>query len=194
MEPKASVSSGAPCKSSAVEDDIPTTPIPNTEWSEVYGVAVPSTTQFGPWTKDSDGLRRCFAHSPAGAVTAAYNYLVAMSPPDEVGDEQEFSVLRRVIAAGPDREHYFDYLRSAEDQPDTGLRMQLIGFYFVTATANRAIVVLAAHVGDAYVSSRWTLEWVGDDWLVAAPKRGEVVGQPYTRISDTTGFIPWSAA
>lgn len=182
------------CDLPAGDQTIPTTPIHGTQWSLVFRHAVPSSPRFGPQVVDQDGLRRCFAHSPAGAVYAAYNHIVSMSPPDDVSDDQAFSILRRIITAGPDRDAYFRYLETAPDSPDDDTVVQLVGFKVLDATKNRVTVLVAAQAGTAYVSSTWTLVWQDSDWKVRAPKAGERAGDPYTSIPDLTGFVPWRGA
>jgi hypothetical protein len=182
------------CNLPAGNQTIPTTPIHGAQWSLVYKYAVPSAPAFGPQLRDKDGLRRCFAHSPTGAVYAMYNYFVAMSPPNDATGEQTFSVLRRIMTPGPNRDRYIEYLKTAADTGNSDVSAQLAGFKVLDATANRATILVAGQSGSGYVSSAWTLVWQSGDWKVVAPKPGEFAGDPYTTLPDLTGFVPWRGA
>ena len=46
-------------------------------WEVSRRVVVPRSAAYGPASSDPDGFRRCFAHSPTGAVYAAYNAIAA---------------------------------------------------------------------------------------------------------------------
>jgi hypothetical protein len=184
------------CNLPAGNQTVPTTPIHGAQWSLVNRLAVPSAPAFGPQRSDEDGLRRCFAHSPTGAVYAVYNFIVAMSPPGDVSGEKTFAVLRRIMAPGPSRDRYIDWLRAADDPSSgTDTSLQLVGFKVLDATANRATILVASLAaspsGSGYVSSVWTLVWQSGDWRVVAPKPGEMAGDPYTTVPDLTGFVPW---
>jgi hypothetical protein len=102
------------------------------------------------------------------------------------------------MTAGPNRDRYFDYLRTAAatSGSGSGASVQLAGFKVLDATANRATILLAGQNSSTggYASSTWTLVWQGDDWKVLAPKPGERAGDPYTTLNDLTGFVPWRGA
>lgn len=194
-EPTPTTSGPQRCNLPAGDQTIPTTPIHGAQWSLVNRVAVPEAPAYGPQLRDSDGLRRCFAHSPTGAVYALYNYIAAMSPKNDNSGEQTFAVLRRIMTPGPNRDRYIEWLRTAEDpNPGDDTSVQLAGFKVIDATADRASILIAAQAGNGYASSTWTLTWQGDDWRVVAPKPGEMAGDPYTTIPDLTGFVPWQGA
>jgi hypothetical protein len=193
--PSTSTSAGGQCSLPAGDQTIPTTPIHGAQWSLVNRYAVPSAAAFGPQVTDPDGLRRCFAHSPTGAVYAMYNYFAAMSPPDDAGvsDEAVFDVLRRIMTPGPNRDAYFAWLKSADDPGGSG-SVQLVGFKVLDATTDRVTMLIAGEAGGGFAASTWTLVWAGQDWLVVAPKPGEMAGEPYTTLTDLTGFVPWRGA
>jgi hypothetical protein len=184
------------CPTPAAGDQtMPTAAIPATSWDSVTGIPVPRAASYGPRTEDNDGLRRCYSHSPTGALFAAYNYLVAMSPPDDASGEKTFSALRRIMSPGPDRDHYFDYLRSETDAATSNARneFRLVGYTYVTTSPDRVVIIIATQVGASYVSSWWRLNWQDGDWKVATPKQGERAGDPYDRLTDLTGFVTWQA-
>jgi hypothetical protein len=96
------------------------------------------------------------------------------------------------MTPGPNRDRYFDYLRTPDDTGSSGGgSAQVAGFKVVDATSDRATVLVAFQAGAGYASSSWTLSWVGADWLVVAPRPGDRAGDPYTTLTDLTGFVPW---
>jgi hypothetical protein len=194
QEPTPTTSAPNRCSLRAGNQTAPATPIHGASWSLVNRVAVPSADSFGPQITDPDGLRRCFAHSPTGAVFAMYNHLAAMSPPDDTTGDKTFAVLRRIMTSGPDRDRYFDYLKTAEDTGSGDVSAQLAGFKVLDATTDRVTMLIALQAAGGYASSTWTLMWSGTDWLVVAPKAGERAGDPYTTLTDLTGFVPWRGA
>lgn len=182
------------CDLPAGPQTIPATPIHGAKWTLVNRYAVPSASDFGPQITDPDGLRRCFAHSPTGAVYAMYNHFAAMSPPDSTSAEATFSVLRRIMTPGPNLDAYIQYLKTADDSGGSNTSVQLAGFKVLDATANRVTMLVAAQANGGYGSSTWTLTWSGGDWKVVSPKQGERAGEPYTSLADLTGFVPWQGA
>ncbi|MEU4607522.1 hypothetical protein AB0F43_31440 [Kribbella sp. NPDC023972] len=186
---------GGACPSSvSVDQSMPTVSGPDASWDMVNGVRVPGAASYGPHVKDADGLRRCYARSPIGALFAAYNYIVAMSPADDESGEKTFSVLRRIMSPGQNRDLYFDYLRDADD-PTTNdhSELELVGYSYVTASPDRAVIIIAARAGAGYASSWWRLNWQDGDWKVEAPQPGQLAGDPYDGLTDLAGFVPWRA-
>jgi hypothetical protein len=183
------------CSLPAGNQAIPNTPIHDAQWSLVNRMAVPEAPALGPQRTDPDGLRRCFAHSPTGAVYAAYNHFATMSPRDDPTGAKAFAALRRIMTPGPNRDRYFDYLKTLVGT-DSNNSVQLAGFKVLDATTNRATILLAGQSSQSggYASSTWTLVWQGEDWKVLAPKPGERAGEPYSSLPDLNGFVPWRGA
>jgi hypothetical protein len=197
-EPSTPPSSSTPgtttCSLRAGSQQIPNTPIHGASWSLVNQVAVPGADAYGPQVTDSDGLRRCFAHSPVGAVFAAYNFIAAMSPPNDPAGAKTFPVLRQIMTAGENRDRYIEWLRTAEDPGSSDGGVQLAGFKILDATTDRVTLLVAMQAGSGFASSTWTLVWQDGDWKVLAPRPGERAGDPYTTLQDLTGFVPWRGA
>lgn len=178
------------CDLPAGDQAIPTTPIHGAEWSLVNKLAVPANPKFGPQIRDDNGLRRCFAHSPTGAVYAVYNLIASLN----VSDNSDYpGVARKVMTAGPGLEaHLQQFARNPPDSSDDGRSVALSGFKIVDATRNRATILVAFTVGDSRLSSTWTLVWVDGDWKLRSPAPGENPGDPATPVADLTGFVPWT--
>jgi hypothetical protein len=197
-EPSTPQSSSTPgtttCSLRAGSQQIPNTPIHGASWNLVNQVAVPVADAYGPQVTDNDGLRRCFAHSPVGAVFAAYNFIAAMSPPNDPDGAKTFPILRRIMTPGANLDAYIEWLRTAPDDDGDTSGVQLVGFKVIDATTDRVTLLVAGQAGSGYASSTWTLVWQGDDWKVLAPAPGGRSGEPFTPLQDLTGFVPWRGA
>lgn len=191
--PESASSSEPPtCSIRAGSQQIPNTPIHGASWSLVNMVAVPGADAYGPQVTDNDGLRRCFAHSPVGAVFAAYNYIAAMSPPNDPDGAKVEPILRRIMT-DKNLDSYIEWLKTAPDDGDTS-GVQLVGFKVLDAATDRVTLLVAGQSGGGYASSTWTLVWRGKDWKVLPPQPGEQAGAPFTPLQDLTGFVPWRGA
>ena len=62
---------------------------------------------------DRDGFRRCFAHSPTGAVFAAYNVIAAMAD-----QHQALATVGKLMVPGRDTEELLKQLRKRPDDQD----------------------------------------------------------------------------
>lgn len=135
---------------------------------------------------DADGFRRCFAHSPSGAVYAAYNAIAAMAD-----QRQIVSTATKLMLPGPDTEALLRELR-AESSGGTSEASQLAGYRVIDASRDRVSVALAMPVESQFVTMTLTLVWLGGDWRVVPPRPGEPVGAPYSQHRDLGGFVVWS--
>ncbi|WP_344177428.1 hypothetical protein [Kribbella lupini] len=169
------------------EDDqtIPTKAPPVETWEVSRRVVVPRSTTYGPTTTDNDGFRRCFAHSPTGAVYAAYNAIAAL------GDQhQAIPTTKKLMLPGPDTTALLTKLKT-EDPSENGAAAQLAGFRILDATKDRVTVVLALPVEEQYMSANLTLVWHDDDWRVVPPKPGDQFGAPFSQHRDLDDFVTW---
>lgn len=151
-------------------------------------IVVPRSAEFGPGRVDGDGFRRCFAHSPTGAVFAAYHSVAALADDDHVVPNAA-----RVLLPGPDTDRMLADL--AAEGPGDGIDdspSQLAGFRVIDAGPDRVTVALAMRVKDAYASATFTMAWHRDDWLVLAPRPGQQFGAPYSQLSGLGDFVRWS--
>jgi hypothetical protein len=140
----------------------------------------------GPAKVDSDGFRRCFAHSPSGAVYAAYNAIAAMAD-----QRKGIDTVGKLMLPGRDRDALISKLR--QETPDTVSEpTQLAGYRVLDASRDRATVTLALPVESEYVSLTLTLVWQAGDWRMVPPAPGESVGAPYSQHPDLDGFVAWS--
>ncbi|MGC4936690.1 hypothetical protein [Kribbella sp. DT2] len=173
------------CDLPAKDQTIPTKAPKADGWEVSRRVVVPRSTTYGPATTDSDGFRRCFAHSPTGAVYAAYNAIAAL------GDQhQAIPTTRKLMLPGPDTTALLNKLKT-EDPSENGPAAQLAGFRILDAIQDRVTVVLALPVEEEYMSANLTLVWHRDDWRVVPPKPGDQFGAPFSQHRDLDDFVTW---
>jgi hypothetical protein len=155
-------------------------------WEVNRRVVVPRSTTYGPAKVDADGFRRCFAHSPGGAVFAAYHAIAAMAD-----QRRTVATVTKLMLPGPATEALLRELR-AESVDEEGDPSQVAGYRVIDASRDRVTMALAMPVESAYVSATLTLVWHDGDWRVAPPQPGEAVGAPYSQHPDLDGFVAWS--
>jgi len=155
-------------------------------WEVSHRVVVPRSSTYGPGKTDPDGFRRCFAHSPTGAVYAVYNAIAAIAD-----QRQAIPTVRKLMLPGADTEALIREL--AHDDPSGGSdATQLAGYRLLDAGHDRAIVMLAIPVESAYMSATLTLVWHDGDWRLQPPSPGEPVGAPFAQHRDLSDFVSWS--
>jgi len=155
-------------------------------WEISRRVAVPRSTAFGPAATDLDGFRRCFAHSPTGALYAAYSAIAAVAD-----QRQAIPTARKLMLPGPDTDALIRELGSEE--PSVGSEpTQLAGYRFLDAGQDRVTLTLAIPVETAYMSVNLTLVWHDGDWRLRPPSPGEPVGAPFAQHRDLSDFVAWS--
>ncbi|MBP2353968.1 hypothetical protein JOF29_005078 [Kribbella aluminosa] len=155
-------------------------------WEVSRRVVVPQSARFGPAKTDSDGFRRCFAHSPTGAVYAAYNALAALADV-----RQAIPTVRKLMLPGPDTDALIAALRR-ESSSDDSEATQIAGYRILDAGRDRATITLALPVEGQYMSATLTLVWHGGDWRVQPPQPGAAVGAPFSQVRGLGDFVAWS--
>jgi hypothetical protein len=161
---------------------------PAASWTLVGTIAAPSVRDVGPGVA-AHGDRRCFAHSPAGALVAAANLAAMISLP--AGTVSARDGLRHVVP-GRTRDVY-------STQPaapvDPALRLQIVGFRVAVAGRDDVDVTLALRSnlnGGAMVWWTLPMHWMTGDWRA----RLGSVEQPYMGgpLERLDGYVPWSGA
>jgi hypothetical protein len=155
-------------------------------WDVNRRVVVPRSSAYGPGKQDRDGFRRCFAHSPTGAVFATYNVIAAMAD-----QHQALATVGKLMLPGPDTDALLKQLRKESAEEDSN-PIQLAGFRVLDATTDRATVMLAMPVETAYMTATFTLVWQAGDWRLVPPPPGSALGAPYAQQRDLSGFVTWS--
>ena len=149
------------------------------------GLAVPSVQGVGPGV--TEGVSRCFAHSPTGAVVAAANFIVWLSSNQRLDE-----VTTTLIAAGADRDRMLAEVHSSWDG-STSPAFAVVGYKVEVRSPDEALVTIAASpASDRSRAVAWPLVmvWADGDWKVKPPSNGRW-GQ--TAVTGVSGFIPWGS-
>lgn len=152
------------------------------------GLAVPSVQGVGPGV--TEGVSRCFAHSPTGAVVAAANFIVWLSSNQRLDE-----VTTTLIAAGADRDRMLAEVHSSWDGSTT-VPLAVLGYGIEVRSPDEALVTIAASLpSDApRTVTAWPLVmiWSDGDWKVKPPSNDRW-GQETIRSLPDAGLIPWAA-
>ena len=179
-------SSRSSCSLPAGDQVVPATSPAVDGWEVSRRVVVPRSTTFGPAATDPDGFRRCFAHSPTGAVFAAYNVLAALGDPTKLT-----ATARKLMVPGPDTD---ELLRQAakESRSTASEATQLAGYRVLAANRDQVTLMLAVPVEAQYMSHTLTMVWHDNDWRLQPPPSGAAVGAPFAQVRNLADFVKWS--
>lgn len=155
-------------------------------WEVSRKVVVPRSSKYGPGTTDSDGFRRCFAHSPTGAVYAAYSAIAA------IADQRKLvPTVKKLMVPGSATDSLLRQAGTDESSSDTST-VQVVGYRVIDAGPDRVTLMLAMPVDSVYMSANLTLIWHQGDWRLQPPPPGEAVGAPFSQHRDLSDFVNWS--
>jgi hypothetical protein len=171
-------SSSGQCALPDGEQEVPLVPPAATSWEVFRRVVVPRSERFGPGRVDPDGFRRCYAHSPTGALFAAYSAVAALADDKRIVPDTD-RMLHDLAAE--------DVADGREDTPS-----QLAGFRVIDASRDRVTIALALRVDEAFVSTTITLVWHESDWRLLAPRPGQEFGAPFSQQASLGDFVAWS--
>lgn len=169
---------------------IPTSAPPGVTWTIYHAIALPGSPVYGPTKTDGD-LATGYAHSPTGALLAATNIVTRYA----LGADWR-TVLARQTVPGPGRQAWEVARASYDGNADRavpGSRGQYSAFRFINYTPDVATIELVtqfASYGGAQQSSALTVQWNGQDWLLALQPNGSPA-PPQQRITSLEGFTPW---
>ncbi|MFC9687099.1 hypothetical protein ACFTSF_01045 [Kribbella sp. NPDC056951] len=179
-----SVRSG--CSLSGGDQGVPVVAPAVDGWEVSRRVVVPRSTAFGPGVVDSDGFRRCFAHSPTGAVFAAYNVLAAL------GDQTKATATaRKLMLPGPETDELLRATAKETSSTNTA-PTQLAGYRVLAANRDQVTVTLAVPVETQYMSLTVTMVWHDHDWRLQPPPSGAAIGAPFAQVRNLADFVKWS--
>ncbi len=175
-------SCGLPAGDQAVPAEAPAVD----SWEVSRRVVVPRSSTYGPGTTDSDGFRHCFAHSPTGAVYAAYSAIAAIADQSKL-----VPTVKKLMVPGAATD---SLLRQAgtEDPSSSTSTVQVVGYRVIDAGPDRVTLMLAMPAESVYMSASLTLVWHQGDWRLQPPPPGEAVGAPFSQHRDLSDFVKWS--
>jgi hypothetical protein len=155
-------------------------------WEVSRRVVVPRSSAYGPAKTDSDGFRRCFAHSPTGAVYAAYNVIAALADQAKI-----IPTATKLMIPGRDTDLLLQEARK-ETADTASTPAQVAGYRVVDADRDRATIMLAMPVQSEFMSATFTLAWRAGDWHLVPPPDAAAVGTPYSQHHNLNDFVAWS--
>lgn len=192
VEPTESPSNAGPC---GLSPDLGTTTLtraPEAVWAYEGTMAYPTSTTFGPAQVSSEGYRRCFQQSAAGALFAAANAAAQIGA--------DMSVVRPwlsyFVAEGPFRDAFLATLPEEGESAPTAAsdtRTRIAGFRLLSFTGDAARVDLAlvgSGKGQAVnVSMIYELVWHDDDWRLSVADPTTASGS--ATLPSLAGYVLW---
>lgn len=173
------------CPAGPVSDTIPTAPPADLAWKNIGGMLVPTSPTAGP-TRYQGSVWSCYAHSPAGAVMAAYDIFAGLVSPDW------HTVAEQEILPGPGQQAFISAGESQTYQaPPPGDIAQAVGFEVVGYTPQQATIETLADGGEnGYQANQLTVAWDNGDWKLAVTPGGSSGPDPQL-VTSTDGFVLW---
>ncbi|MFF2772994.1 hypothetical protein ACFVUP_38435 [Streptomyces bacillaris] len=160
---------------------------PAATWKFVGVFQAPQSSTAGPGRVSADGYGSCFAHTRAGAVLAAANYIA-----DTFSDSLVGEMVDKAVLPGAGQQAAKDSLASGRGST-IGTRMSLQGIRLLTYTGTGATVdaALVADTGDMF-GEVMTLVWADGDWKIQLTDTGQPQ-VPITQLTSLAGYLPWKA-
>jgi hypothetical protein len=177
------------CPVTTSTSTIPAAPPSDVVWKSVGAMLVPTSATAGPAHYDGP-VWECYAHSPMGAVLAAYDITATLLSP------QWHTVAEQEIAPGPGRQAFLSASEGQSYQPlQPGEIAQPVGFQVAGYTPQQATVeTLAADTATGgYQEDEWTLAWTGGDWKLVMTAGGQSGPDPQP-VTSANGFVLWGGA
>ncbi|NQX06972.1 hypothetical protein HQQ82_19140 [Rathayibacter sp. VKM Ac-2856] len=182
--PEADADAASVCGLPGYEESGTLTAAPVTEWTIVGTMAAPGGADVGPGATDSDGLRRCYAHTVEGALFATAN-IWAMGTNGSLGD----SITDKLSVPGPGRDAA---MARQSSNTSNGLSAQIIGFKTLAYTGDAATIDIAFRLNTGVQMSIATeLRWSEGDWKVQLTDDGQSSYRPVT-LQSLGGYVPWA--
>ncbi|WP_172193307.1 hypothetical protein [Actinomyces faecalis] len=182
--PVAGNESDSVCGLAPGDQSVPTTPLGVDTIEIAPGLVVPSVDGAGPGV--TDGVTRCYAHSPRGAVVAAASWIKWMSSRQQLDVATE-----TLLAPGSDRDRLLEEVRRTWDG-STGSAVTVTGYKVKVRSTDEVLVSVAAtdsRQPGLVVAWPLVMVWVEGDWKVQPPANDE---WGMERVDQTAeGFVPW---
>ena len=148
-------------------------------------MSVPGVKGVGPGI--TDGISRCFAHSPTGAVLAAANFITWTS------SQQQLPKMLETLILQDSRSKSMIDQAAEEWDGSSGSPFLIHGYAYDYQGENDALVILAVSMFDhpgQYIGFPVPLTWADGDWKVVVPATYAWGEYPITSL-EHEGFIRW---
>ncbi|MFD7502278.1 hypothetical protein [Streptomyces sp. NPDC059850] len=165
---------------------VPTSAPKNTTWALYETVALPSSKESGPAVAGKDGVARCYARTPIGALLATVQISVRYVAADDWLEVARF----QTVGAG--RDAYIAARTKAEktepvDGPG-GAQGQVAGFKFVTYNDTTAVIQTVWRFQNGRMqAATTTVLWQDGDWRLEYPADPP---DP-TPVGSLAGYVEW---
>lgn len=181
------------CNANSRWDSISPETAPKVEWGYQKQTLwpYPTSSELGPYRTDSDGYRRCYAHSPSGALLAAANLAAMMTDPTLMTDRDSVA---KFFGPGPEYETIKEKLKSEtlSTNSDSGIRSELYGFRILEASETKAVIDLgyqaSADGRSLNLSIVYNLVWDDGDWKLQSEQTMPVSSSV---LSSFVNYTPW---
>jgi len=175
------------CPPTTLGTSIPTAPPPDLRWKSIGPVLVPTSATEGPASYDGP-VWTCYAHTPIGAVLAAYDIFAALASPDwrTVADHE--------VVPGQGQQAF---IQAGDQQtyqaPAPGEIAPAVGFEVLSYTPQQATIEALADAGEDYQADERTVAWIDGDWKMVLTSDG-ASGPDTQLITSADGFVLWGSA
>jgi hypothetical protein len=173
------------CPAGPVNGTIPTAPPNDLAWKNIGGMLVPTSPTAGP-TRYQGPVWSCYAHTPTGAVMAAYDIYAGLASPEW------HTIAEREIIPGQGQQAFITAGESQAYQAvPPGDIAQAVGFEVVGYTAQQATIETLADGGEnGYQANQLTVAWDDGDWKMVVTPTGSSGPDPQL-VTSTGGFVLW---
>jgi hypothetical protein len=171
------------CPALAAGTAILSGPPPGVHWRHLGAMPVPVSPAAGP-AHQTRAAWRCYAHSPAGAVLAAFGIPAALCGPHW----RPATALE--VLPGPGRKAFLAAGALQGFTPPAGSITRPVGFAVVSYTHAQATVETLVADGSGYAASFRTLAWSHGDWKLVMLPDGTTGPGPQV-VTTATGFTLW---
>lgn len=179
----ASTSSQPSCPPLASGGTIPSGSPPGFAWRHVGAMPVPVSPTDGP-ALQAGAAWQCYAHSPTGAVMAAFDIPAALC-----GPHWQAATVQEVLP-GSNRQAFLAAGALQQFTPPSGAITRPVGFAVVSYSPAQATVETLVADGSGFAASFRTLAWADGDWKLYMMPGGTTGPGPQV-LTTTSGFTLW---
>lgn len=152
------------------------------DWKIHETFALPVSKTSGPARTNGD-VARCYAHTPTGALLAAYQISVRYAWMPKWRDVVE----KQTVGAGK-ASYIKKRAKAGTEAPDPSEHGQAAGYKFVTYAKDTAVIQCVDRFqGGQLQVSNYTVKWSDGDWKLEIPKNPA----PPSSIDSLAGYTEW---